>query len=227
MATSQSSAGAPANLGDTLNTTLVNAGTASQNRLSGAALVHQGRLAQQQRYAAGLQKQYGAKDAGTIAAQARVAATKAVIAQVNATRQQSSIPVLTLAANEWALQGNVYDANSQPLATLTVFLVDGQKLWQRQDGFSYTDETGYFVLKSSATTDSTSGTLYIEIANDKGLPIFLDTAGFTPVVGQAIYKKIVLTSQTPIGDPPQPIRELGIAPQGYEYTNPTTQAKQP
>jgi hypothetical protein len=226
MATTQTNSASGSQLSDTLNATLTNAGTATQNGLNVVALVHQARLAQKQRYAAALEKEYGAQDAGTLAAQARVATTKLVIAKVNVAQQQASTPSLTLSADEWALQGRVYDANSNPLAALTVFLVDGQKIWLRQNGFSYTDQTGYFVLKGTSSTEAKAGAMYIEIASDKGLPIFLDSASFTPVNGQAVYKSITLASQTPIGDPPCSIRELGIPPQGNEYANPEGASQQ-
>lgn len=219
MATTQTNtAGAP-QLSDKLNATLTNAGTATQKGLNSVALVHQARLAQQQRYAAALEKEYGAQDAGTKAAQARVATTKLVMAKVNVAQQRASTPSLTLSADEWALQGRIYDANSNPLARLTVFLVDGQKSWLRQSGFCYTDQTGYFVLQGTSSTEAKTGGMYIEIANDKGLPIFLDSASFTPVNGQAVYKSITLASQTPIGNPPCSIRESGIPPQGNEQEN--------
>jgi len=216
MATTQANSASGSQLSDKLNATLTNAGTATQSGLNGVALVHQARLAQQQRYAAALEKEYGAQDAGTLAAQAMVAATKLVMAKVNVAQQQASTPSLPLSADEWALQGRVYDANSNPLARLTVFLVDDQKIWLQQNGFSYTDQTGYFVLKGTTSTEAKAGAMYIEIASDQGLPIFLDSASFTPVNGQAVYKSITLASQTPIGDPPRSIRELGIPPQSSD-----------
>lgn len=204
----------PDQLNEKLNTTLTNGGTVAQNGLSTIVAVHKARLSQQQRYAASLEAEYGAQDSGVKAAQAKVAATNLVIAKSAAAQQQSSTPTLTLSADEWALQGRVYDSNSAPIPRLTVFLIDEEKLWLRQFGFSYTDPTGYFVLKGTGSTDAKLPALYIEIADDKGLPIYLDSAIFAPVIGQPSYKKITLTSQTPIGDPPQPIREAGIPSQG-------------
>lgn len=249
MATQQgTSTGSTANVSERLNASMTNAGSALQKSVGGLATVHTARLAQQQRYAASLEKEYGPNDSGTKAAKAKVAATKLVIARTTAAQQQTKRPSLALNANQWALQGNVYDANSQPISKLTVFLVDAEKAWQRQFGFAYTDANGYFLLRNNPSQSSTStgaatgaatgastsaatgtapadtprdsaignqtGTYYIEIADDRGQPIWIDKTAFTPVLGQASYRKITLKSQSPLGDPPRPIHEVAIPPQG-------------
>jgi len=176
-----------------MSATLGSAGTAMQLGLNGAMLVHKARLAQQQRYAAEVEQQYGAQDAGVKAAQAKLEATTLAIGRLTAVNQQATTPAPA----------------AQPIAALTVFLVDGDKIWQRQYGFSYTDETGLFLLQGAMPANPSAG-MFIEIANSKGQPIYIDSASFAPVKGQAVYKSITLTSESPLGDPPQPIRVVGL-----------------
>jgi hypothetical protein len=192
-----------------MSATLGSAGTAMQLGLNGAMLVHKARLAQQQRYAAEVEQQYGAQDAGVKAAQAKLEATTLAIGRLTAVNQQATTPAPAVTADDWVLQGRVYSAAAQPIAALTVFLVDGDKIWQRQYGFSYTDETGLFLLQGAMPANPSAG-MFIEIANSKGQPIYIDSASFAPVKGQAVYKSITLTSESPLGDPPQPIRVVGL-----------------
>jgi len=219
MATTETNATTGTQVSENLNAVLANAGTGVQNGLNGVVLVHKARLTQQQRYAAALEKEYGSQDAGTKAAQAKVAATKLVIGKVTAAQQRAATPTIQLMADEWALHGRVYDANSQPIPQLTVFFVDNDKAWLRQYSFSYTDKTGYFVLKGTKSADGNASDtkasgIFIEIISDDRLPIYLDSETFAPVDGQAAYKTITLTSQTPIGDPPQAISETAFPPKG-------------
>jgi hypothetical protein len=223
MAATQSGTGSVSQITDQLNNSMASAGTAIDNGMSGMITLRKARLTQQLRYAAALEKQYGANDAGTKAAKAKVNASKLIIARASAAHQENQTPAVTVSSGQWALQGNVYDPNAQPIPRLTVFLVDAEKAWQRQYGFAYTDANGYFMLASDSSaagkeaasyTQGKTPPMFIEIANEKALPIYLDKMAFTPVLGQATYKKIVLSSQTPIGDPPQPLREVGIPPAG-------------
>jgi hypothetical protein len=192
-----------------LTATLTSADTAVLQGLNGATLIHKARLAQQQRYAADLATEYGAQDPRVVAAQAKVTATQLTLGRLSGAYQQSTTDAPAITADEWALQGRIYDVNAQPLAQLTVFLVNGDKIWLRQYGFSYTDQTGLFTLQGAMPADATVP-MYIEIANDAGLPIYLSTTGFAPVKGQVTYQNITLASQTPLGDPPQPIRIVGL-----------------
>jgi hypothetical protein len=221
MASTQSSSGTVAQVSDQVDASMANAGTVIQGGMNGLVAVRKARLAQQQRQAAAFASEYGPNDPGTVAAQAKVNASRLVVARVSAAQQQTRTPTLSLGANQWALQGNVYDPNAQPIPRLTVFLVDAENAWQRAYGFAYTDSNGYFVLANDPTVagktaappaPQAAGALYVEIANEKGLPIFLDKTAFQPVLGQATYRKLVLDSQTPIGDPPRPLREVGIPP---------------
>ena len=179
-------------------------------------LVHQARNSQLKRAAAAATKQFGADNAETKAAEAAVTAGTARVASLTAVHLQAATPAPQVSTTGWVLHGRVFVAAStstgvqqQPDANLTVFLVDGQKRYQAQFGFSYTDATGYFVLnhagaKGEAPTDAQ---LFVEIADKKGQPVYLSTSNFQPVTGSATYFNIALPAKNkPLGDPPAALR---------------------
>ena len=209
MVTNNAATGTANTVNENLKTTVIGADAAVQQGWNGAALVHKARLAQQQRYAANLASEYGAQDARVTAAQAKVASTQLSLGRLTGAYQRAVAPAPAITADEWALRLAIYDANAQPLAALTVFFVDGDKIWLKQYGFAYTDQTGQCVLKGAMPADAVAA-MYIEIANAAGLPIYLDSSSFVPVKGQVSHQNITLTSQTPLGDPPQPIRIEGL-----------------
>jgi hypothetical protein len=175
--------------------------------------VHQARLSRASRTLAALTATLPATDPRVVAAQTLVAATKATIVRVSVAGLQTSVPVVQVSATGWGLQGRVLDAQLQPAARFTVFLVDGNKTFLRQYAFAYTDDTGYFVINyagDSAKTETTSQ-LFIEIANRDANPVYLSNEPFQPVIGAASYQTIVLPAgDESIGDPPPDIRREAL-----------------
>ena len=212
-----------ATLSKHFNAALTNAGTATKAGISNIALVHKARLSQQTRYANQLQQEYGAGDAGTKAAVAKAAATKLTVARVTAVYKRTATTAPAVTAPGWALYGHVYNASAQPLARLTIFFVDANRAFQRQPGFTYTDASGYYLLQSSSAPEA-AVPLYIEIANAEGQPIYVDSTSRSPVSGQAVYGDITLASQTPIGDPPAPVRATGFPPTSTDRSDPSQSA---
>jgi hypothetical protein len=176
--------------------------------------VHQARLAQANRTLAALKAQYGADDPRVQAAQATVQATQATISRVSALRQQMATPTVQVAQSDWVLQGRVLDADLNPKARFTVFLVDDQKAFLRQYGFAYTDESGYFELHfapSKPQPEAAATQLFIEVANTDANPVYLSPNPFQPVIGGASFMNIVLPpGGEPIGDPPPEIRNIAL-----------------
>lgn len=179
--------------------------------------VHQARLSLLERTAASLKTQYGADDPRTQSAQAAVTATTGTISRISMVSQQLNTPAPQVAANGWALHGRVSNAQGQPLARYTVFLVDSQHTYQEAYGFAYTDETGYFLLNETgagakaASHAAAASSLFVEVANAKGQPVYLSDTAFVPVVGSATYQTItVAAGSQPIGDPPETIRKVAI-----------------
>lgn len=175
--------------------------------------VHQAKLSQLTRTAAALNAQYGPNDARTVAAQAKVTAGHAAVARIGVASQQAATPAPMVTSTGWALQGRVYDAQLQPAAQLTVFLVDAAKVFQQQYGFAYTDATGYFLINYANPAGQAVQTppLYVEIANAQGEPVYLATAPFQPAAGSTTYQTISLAAgNSPLGDPPPDVKKVAV-----------------
>ncbi len=180
--------------------------TQVQAHYNNRLLVRQARQAQLDRQAASLTAANGASDPSVQTAQAAADNNRVMVARMNMQVVQAATPAPVVTQDGWALYGHIYDAKRQPLAKLTVFFVDEQKSHVSQYGFSFTDATGYFLLNyapvAGAPQTPQSATLYLEISNAATQPIYLDTAVFTPVLGEAQYRDITLTSESPLGTPP-------------------------
>jgi hypothetical protein len=206
----------PAELNAALTSALSSADTAATNAAQNLNQVQKARLAQLSRTAATLKAKYGATDPRVVSAESAVTARKATVARVSALSQQAATPDPAVAASGWALHGRVLNANLQPVANQTVFLVDEQKTYQEQFGFAYTDKTGYFLINYTPPAGQTPSqpAIYVQIANQKALPIYLATTAFQPTVGSATYQNITLPAgEKPLGDPPPAIRKIAIPPQ--------------
>jgi hypothetical protein len=196
-----------------LTTTLAQADSSSSATTANLKLVHQAKLSQLARTAAALKAQYGASDSRTVAAEAAVTAGNATVARLGVASQQTATPAPTVAATGWALQGRVYDAQLQPAAQLTVFLVDSKKAFQSQYGFAYTDATGYFLINYAPPAGQAAQTppLYVEIANAQAEPVYLATSAFQPAAGSTTYQNISLVAgKKPLGDPPAEIKKIAM-----------------
>ena len=197
-----------------LKTTLTAADTDATQHIQNLGLVHQARLSQATRTAAALTTQYGASDPRVQAAQASVTAIQTTVARVSLVSQQLAAPAVQVASAGWALQGFVLNAQLQPAARFTVFLVDADKTYLRQYGFAYTDDTGYFLINYAGDTGQTppaTQQLFVEIANTDAKPVYLSSTAFQPVVGTATFQNIVLPAgEQPIGDPPKEIRAVAL-----------------
>lgn len=179
--------------------------TAAQ--FSGLTLIRQARIGQLQRQAASITALRGASDPGVVALQASIQSQQSLASQLGAVRDQAMTPVPPVPANGWVLHGRVRDQNLQPVAQLTVLLLNDQKKWLRSYGYAFTDTTGYFIL-SYAPADSGKGdaaaslSAYLEVLNQNRQPLYIDSSAFTLSTGATLYRDIVLTSVTPLGNPP-------------------------
>jgi len=213
------------------------ADTVASERIQGLQQVHQARLAQATRVAAALKAQYGGDDPRVQTAEAAVTAMRTAVSRVTILREQMVTPSVQVAKTGWALQGRVLDAQLQPAARFTVFLVDAKKSYLQQYGFAYTDDTGYFVLNyagdttAAATASAAAPQLFVEIANAQGNPVYLSPTPFQPVPGATSFQNIVLPAGGgPIGDPPPEIREVALPRTGTrrrKATSPNSSKKQP
>jgi len=134
--------------------------------------------------------------------------------------RQLAAPAVQVAKTGWALHGRVLDAQLQPVAKFTVFLVDANKTYLEQYGFAYTDDTGYFLLNHPGDASgqaASTAQLFLEIVNMDASPVYLSSTAFQPVLGTATFQNIVLPAGgQPIGDPPPAIRAVAIPSKGTE-----------
>jgi hypothetical protein len=183
-------------------------------QLTGLTLIRQSRLNQQQREAAALTAEYGAADSEVVALNDSITTQQSLASVLGATRDIATTTTPTVPANGWVLHGRVRDKNLQPIATLTVCLVDEQKSFLSAYGYAYTDATGYFTLSNTPDASSpapTPLTAYLEILNEAGQPIYIDSTAFTIDAGASLYRDVVLSSQTPLGNPPPGATPIKVA----------------
>jgi hypothetical protein len=133
----------------------------SANQLSVAGtsmttLVQTARVSALKRAATAAAAIYGANSTEAAAANQSVTTAQAKTGQLQILTQKASTPQPAITSTGWALHGRVYDANLNPQERYTVFLVDEQKNYLSDYGFSYTDATGYFLIQYSGSTASGS-----------------------------------------------------------------------
>jgi hypothetical protein len=197
--------------------------------------VHQARLSQLSRALADAKAQYPPDSPEVKTAEAAVAATTQTVGQVSSVHQQLNTPDPAVAAGGWALHGRVFDSTWKPVSAFTVFLVDPQKAFQQDLGFSYTDDTGYFLInypgpqstsRKAASASAQLPQLFIEIADTNAEPVYLSDTAFQPVTGGATYQNIVLPAgNRPIGDPPKEIRDIALPKQQRRKSPPDARHK--
>lgn len=179
--------------------------TATQ--FSGLTLIRQARISQLQRQAASLTVLHGATDSRVVALQASIQSQQSLASKLGTVRDQATTPAPVIPPNGWVLHGRVRDQNLQPVAQLTVLLLNEQKKWLRSYGYAFTDATGYYLLTyapaDSGEYDSAASlSAFLEVLNQKRQPLYIDSSAFTLNAGVALYRDIALPSLTPLGNPP-------------------------
>ena len=173
--------------------------------------IYRARSAQRSRTATDLKSQYGANDSGVQLAEAALAASQAVSAQVAIAHRQITTPAPNVPSNGWALYGVVCDAAGNPVPRLTVFLVDASKTYQSTYGYAYTDDTGQFVLSYEKTKDAAAASapgkdetaLFVEISDQKGRTVYSGETPVQTVTGVAMRFGVVLPAgDAALGEPP-------------------------
>jgi len=124
-----------------------------------AASVHRARVSGLKRAATAAVATYGANSAEADAANQAVSVAQVQTGRLQIVHQRAATTPPTVDARGWALHGRVYDGDLKPQERYTVFLVDAQKNYLSEFGFSYTDPTGYFLIQYSGApvADSSSG----------------------------------------------------------------------
>lgn len=182
--------------------------------LQNLQLIHQARINQLTRTATNLNAKLGATDPQVVAAQAAVDAATTTAARIGILKQQVSATTPEVTATGWALQGSVFDSQNNPVPNLTVFLVNAQKTYQQEYGFTYTDANGAFVINYPGTGEKPSEppTLYIQFANQSAKAVFLSSTAHQPASGSITYRNITIPAGKPLGDPPKAVRKNAFPP---------------
>lgn len=219
---------AASEIGTELQNTLTSADTLAAQRVQNLQLVHQARLSRLSRELAALQAEK-APESDVKAAESAVAAATYTAARAAVVQLQLATAEPEAAPTGWVLNGRVFDANQKPVSGFTVFLVDAQKSYQKDFGFAFTDNTGYFLINFSgppSTTDApptknrapkqqtaTTLQLFLEIADTQAQPVYLSNTAFEPATGSVTYRNVTLEpGNQPIGDPPAEIRSIAMPP---------------
>jgi hypothetical protein len=227
--------GGAADMGSEVQNAFASADQLAAQRIQSLQLVHQARNTRLRRELAVLKAEHAPDDEIKVA-EAAVAASAFTASRVAVVHQQLTTPQPEVAANGWALHGRVFDNDLKPVTGFTVFLVDAQKAYQKQFGFDYTDEYGYYLISyprqkttpragspppSRAATQpspkesSTEPQLLLEVADANAYPVYLSDTPFRPVTGTVTYQNVTLApGNKPIGDPPQQIRDVAMPPRG-------------
>lgn len=214
------------NVNATLQTVAADADTRSAAAVSTLSLIHQARLSNQKRAATLAVGVYGANSSQAAAAQKTVTVTTTTAARLAALAQQVNTSAPTVAATGWVLHGRVYSSSLVPQPGYAVFLVDAQKNYLGDYGYSYTDETGYFLISyagsastspsepagSTAPTQESSATqLFLQITDAKANPVLLSEIAFVPVMGKATYQTVTLPADDKkLGNLPADIRAVAL-----------------
>jgi len=202
---------------------LASADSIAAERVQNLQWICQARVSRLSRTVASLKFQYGPDNAEVKAAETAVAAANitAVGARMMHLRLTTVDP--EVAKNGWALHGHLFNAQGDPVSGFTVFLVDATRTYQQAYGFSYTDDQGYFLMKSAAagsessdksrteTQEQAPPQLFVEVVDAKARPVYLSTTAFEPALGTATYHGIALQKgDQALGDPPPEIRDIAF-----------------
>ncbi|MFZ0311532.1 MAG: hypothetical protein WAL85_02375 [Candidatus Korobacteraceae bacterium] len=205
--------------------------------VSTLGLIQQARLSNQTRAATLTVATYGKDSAQATAAKQAVTTTTAASARLTVLSQQVTTPQPAVSATGWALHGRMYSSDLTPQAGYAVFLVDAQKNYLSDYGFSYTDATGYFLLSysggaataQSAAAEATTAVasqdtaatptasaaqqLFLQVTDANANPVLLSQTAFVPVVGQATYQAVTLPAgAAKLGDLPAEVRAVALPP---------------
>jgi hypothetical protein len=177
----------------------------TSQQLTSLTYIRQSRINQQQRELTTLTTEFGATDADVVALQSSIKVQQSLTSVLGVTRDIAATATPAVPTNGWILQGHIRDGNSQPIATLTVCLVDQQKNFLRSYGYAYTDANGYYILTYTpdpAAPAPSPLSAYLEVLNSSEQAIYIDSTAFTLNPGASLYRDLMLTSQTPLGSPP-------------------------
>jgi hypothetical protein len=112
-----------------------------------------------------LTAKYGATDARVQTMNVRVGYSPLITGAIDKETARLSVPVPSLPANGWLVDGFVYDASGNPMANVTVFLSEDGKTALPDLPYSCTPATGaYSIALASDQVDKLKGNANIALA---------------------------------------------------------------
>jgi hypothetical protein len=199
---------------DPTPTAMLQADSTSANGLQSLSQTHQARLAQVTRIAATITRQSGVSSPQATAAQAAVHSSQATVARVAMLKQRVTAQAPAVTATGWGIYGSVYNANSAPVQGYSVYFVDSTNTYQNAYGIAYTQSDGsYQFVYAGPPAGQTAPalTLYLQVANASGDPIYTSATAFAPTTGLATYQAITLPAgEKPLGKLPIVLRPVTL-----------------
>lgn len=199
---------------DKVNTGIGQIDATSVDRIQNLSVTHQARLTQYTRIAAKVTAQSGATSAKAIAANAVVTDAQTHIARIAIFKQQITVPAPAVTATGWALYGSVYNSSNAPVSGYSLYFVDASNTYQNAFGIAYTAADGSFHLVyagPSAGQTALTTTLFVQVCNAAGDPVYTSPTAFTPTTGAATYQVITLPAgEKPLGVLPIVFRDITI-----------------
>jgi hypothetical protein len=202
---------------DTLKTVpnaMLQADSTSARGLQSLSQTHHARLAQVTRIAATITRQSGASSPQATAAKAAVSSSQATVARVAMLKQRVTSQVPTVPASGWGIYGSVYNSNGAPVQGYSVYFVDSTNTYQNAYGIAYTQADGSYQFVYAgppAGQTATLPTLYLQVANAGGDPIYTSATAFAPTTGLATYRAITLpVGEKPLGKLPIVLRPVTL-----------------
>lgn len=199
-----------AQLTESLQRAAASADRLSHTRLDALAAVHQARIARRARAVSGLTDLHGSSDPQVLAAQRNLDATRTVATRVDLVRRQAIAKAPTVESGGWAVWGHVYNSAFHPLAAYTVFLVDEQKHYLGDYGYSATDAEGSFAIvfspgqtkedeaspEPSQKESTAPPVVFLGLADAKGKELVPLGAPLNLVFGRALYIDTVIPADS-------------------------------
>jgi protocatechuate 3,4-dioxygenase beta subunit len=166
-----------------------------------------------------LEKKYGADHPRVKKIASRITYTKGIVEDLDVEIEKTDIEVPNHTGTSWTVHGRVFDENANGIKDLTVSLFSDEGNWEKEFGFTTTDERGYFALTYSEGDQKIAYSLvekklYLTITDTEKNILHMELEPLTVEIGRMRYYEIVLTAKKRESQTPPEIdeEELEVGP---------------